>query len=691
MLFSQREEVMMVPLGEMKVGVVGAGNMGSGIAQKYAQEGFPVVLVDVSEAMIDRGLGIIKRFLEEGKERGLFSDTDIREILGRITATTELELLADADLVVEAVFEDRKVKKEVFQNLDRICGPETIFATNTSSFLVNELAEGTSRPQRFLGLHYFYHPAKNRLLEVIPHEATEERYLQKALLIAKLHGKIAICVKDRPGFAVNRFFVPYLNEAVRLLGEGWTNIPTIDEAGRRAFQTAMGPFELMNLTGIPIAYHSTRALGEKLGPFYDTAPLLQAQMEKNEKWDLTGEVEEAKIKEVVDRIYGVCLGVAAKLVEEGVASLEDTDRGAKIGLRWARGPFEIMNALGVEKTYELVAKIAERYADFPVPSLLTRQKVLGRPFSFRYVFKQVDGDIAYITINRPEAMNALNEAVFNQLEELFLAAEDNRDVRVVVFMGTGKTFVAGADIGYFVEKIKEKRIEDIVEFTKKAHAFLLRVENSPKFTIALLEGPALGGGTEFALACQAIVATPQAYLSLPETGIGIYPGLGGMLRLSRQVGPELAKYYTFTGEKITAHDGFELGIIRAIAEPTKVKETLQDVIEAGRPDKYRRREIPERFLRIVQLFTAEKIGDLLAGKVPNGVEEEIAKRVLKLMGFKAPLALKRANEIIDLEQGKDFKEAIEVELSYLKEIFSTTDAWEGLTSIGKKRPVFVGK
>ena len=128
--------------------------------------------------------------------------------------------VADADLVIEAVFEDKAIKTEVFKKLDGICEPKTILATNTSSYYVKDFTDAISRPDRFVGYHYFFHPAKNRLLEIIPHDGTSADTMEKSLLAAKLHGKTAIVVKDAPGFAVNRFFVPFLNEAVRLLEEG---------------------------------------------------------------------------------------------------------------------------------------------------------------------------------------------------------------------------------------------------------------------------------------------------------------------------------------------------------------------------------------------------------------------------------------------------------------------------------------
>ena len=673
-----------------KIGVIGAGNMGSGIAQKIAQEGLNVVVVDIKDEFVERGLGIINKLLGEGVDRKIFTPPQVEEILSRITGTTDFSAVADADLVIEAVFEDKQVKSDLFKKLDRLCSKKTILATNTSSFFVGEFAGQTSRPDRFIGLHYFYHPAKNRLLEVIPHKGTSAETLEKSLLAAKLHGKTAIVVKDAPGFAVNRFFVPFLNEAARMLEENVANIPTIEEAAKQAFKIGMGPFELMNVTGIPIAVHASTTLGNELGQFYATADILKAQMKKNENWSLAGNVDQAKIAAAVDRFYGVCLGVAAALVDEGVATIEDTDRGAKIGLRWTMGPFEIINKIGVERTYAAVEAMTQKYADFKMPQILTRQKELGKPFDFRFIDLGIKDHFATITLNRPEAMNALNETVVAQLDERFTEAEKNPAVRAIVFRGAGKAFVAGADIRYFIKKIKADRIQDIIDFTRKGHELFFRIENSAKPTIAVLDGLSMGGGSELALACQAIIATPAGSMGFPETGIGIYPGLGGMLRTARMAGPELAKYYVFTGATISAQDAQDLGIVTELVLPAEVDATIQKLASQGTPDKYRKRDMPDKLKSLAKTCDNENVTRLLSGNPPEGVSEELASRTAKIIGFKAPLALKLSNEIIDRQAGKSIEEAMEIELGRLKEIFSTADALEGLSSLGRKRPEYKG-
>ena len=215
--------------------VLGAGNMGSGIAQKMATEGFDVVLVDVDDEKVARGLGIIDRTLKEAGERGIMRPDKIRSIRERVRGTARFEDLGAADLVVEAVFEDRALKQDVFRRLESVCRKDAILATNTSSYLVSDIASAVKTPERVLGLHYFFHPAKNRLVEVIPGAQTDRRVFDRAWALQELLGKIPIESADASGFVVNRFFVVWLMEAIRLVEEGVANTVTVDEVAKRAF------------------------------------------------------------------------------------------------------------------------------------------------------------------------------------------------------------------------------------------------------------------------------------------------------------------------------------------------------------------------------------------------------------------------------------------------------------------------
>ena len=300
-------------------------------------------------------------------------------------------------------------------------------------------------------------------------------------------------------------------------------------------------------------------------------------------------------------------------------------------------------------------------------------------------------DIAILSIDRPKVLNALNSETIAEIQSALAEIKKNDAIRVLIITGAGeKAFVAGADIRYFVDKIKADKIGDIAEFTRKGHELLLEIENSEKLTIALLDGLSLGGGSELALACQAVVATPAGSMGFPETAIGIFPGLGGMLRMARIAGPVLAKYYVFTGVPISAEDAQALGIVTRLVAPAEVSAAINQLVSEGKPDKYQPIELPERFKTLAQVCSSENVAMLLAGKLPAGVPEEIASKTVKRMSYRAPIALKLANEIIDQQVGKSMTEAVEIELGRLNDIFSTADALEGLSTVGRKKPEYKG-
>ena len=261
-----------------KLAVVGAGNMGSGIAQKMATEGFDVVLVDVDAERVGRGLTTIDRMLAEAVDRRVMrAGPDGRDSRAGSTARPAWTTWRTPNLVVEAVFEDRALKQDVFRRLDAVCGPDTILATNTSSYLVSEIASVVQHPSRVLGLHYFFHPAKNHLVEVIPAAATDPAVLRRAWSLQERLRKIPIASRDAYGFIVNRFFVVWLVEAVRMLEEGLANAATIDAIAKETFGIGMGPFELMNVTGVPIAFHASTTIGQAYGPMYAPPASLRNQ------------------------------------------------------------------------------------------------------------------------------------------------------------------------------------------------------------------------------------------------------------------------------------------------------------------------------------------------------------------------------------------------------------------------------
>ncbi len=669
--------------------VIGAGNMGSGIAQKMATEGFPVVLVDVDDEKVARGLGIIQKTLSEGVARKIFKPDDAAAIEARVRGTADWRDLADVDLVVEAVFEDPGVKNEVFRKLDQVCRKDAALATNTSSFSVSEMASRTRHPERVLGLHYFYHPAKNRLVEVVPGKETDPSIVRRAWALQEQIGKTPIASADRAGFVVNRFFVPWLNEAVRCLEEGLADAATIEEAAKRAFGVGMGPFELMNVTGVPIALHAATTLGQVFGPLYEPAALLRRQVESGKSWTVGGAPNEAQLEAVADRLRVVTFLVAAALVAEGVGTVEDTDIGARVGLRWPQGPFEMMNRCGVEHASSMVSKVAKRWK-IEVPRTLAERAASKRPFEFCLARTDVEAGVATLTLNRPDAMNALNEDLVAQLHAAFRAAVGDPAVRGIVIAGAGKAFIAGADVRFFVRNIEAKELDRIVAFTRAGHALLDDIDRSPKPVVGRLDGLALGGGLEVALACDVLIATPRASMAFPETGIGIYPGLGGTQRTTRRIGVGLAKWLVFTGRMLRAAEAKAIGLVDEVVPHEELDAAVRRAIETAPSPRSQRAPVPESHRALEELFRSHDADALREGRIDTQGSEDLA-RAVKSVAAKAPLALRMAGRLIEEGADRPLSQGLLMELEHLVEIFSTRDAYEGLRSVGRKPPVYEGR
>jgi len=238
-----------------KVGVLGAGAMGNGIAQLAAHIGCDVILRDIKDEFVERGIKNIDKFLSRSVEKGKLEATEKDAILGRIKGTTDMSQLMDVDFVVEAVIEDLDLKKSVFKELDELCRPEVILATNTSSMSLTEIASATSRPEKVCGMHFFNPAPLMRLVEVIRGFSTSDEAVEITTGLAKKMGKITVEVKkDSPGFIVNRIMIPHMIEAIKIVEEGIASMEDVDTAVKNGLNYPMGPFELMDLTGIDVCY-----------------------------------------------------------------------------------------------------------------------------------------------------------------------------------------------------------------------------------------------------------------------------------------------------------------------------------------------------------------------------------------------------------------------------------------------------
>jgi 3-hydroxybutyryl-CoA dehydrogenase len=261
-----------------KVGVLGCGLMGSGIAQVAAQAGYDTVVREVEQKFLDKGIGGIGKSLDKFVEKGKMSAADRDACKGRLKGTTSLDDLADCDIVIEAIIENAELKKETYAQLDKIVKKDAIFASNTSSLTITELSMATARPKQFVGLHFFNPVPLMKLVEVVRTILTDDASFDRAFAFAKSLGKEPVSCRDNSGFIVNRLLVPYLLDAIRAYEEGVGSIEDIDKAMQLGCGYPMGPFTLLDFVGLDTTYYITHVMFDEYREKRFAAPALLRKM-----------------------------------------------------------------------------------------------------------------------------------------------------------------------------------------------------------------------------------------------------------------------------------------------------------------------------------------------------------------------------------------------------------------------------
>ncbi|MEL7649129.1 MAG: 3-hydroxyacyl-CoA dehydrogenase family protein [Sedimentibacter sp.] len=273
------------------IGVLGAGTMGTGIAQTAAAAGYKVVLRDIKQEYVDASVERMNKYFLKSIEKGKMTHDQKDEILSRITKTDNLKDLENVDMVIEAVLEDMELKKSVFRELNAICKADTIFASNTSSMSITEIAKDSGRPERFCGIHFFNPVPVMKLVEVVYGMKSSEETIEKALEFALSLGKTPVEVKkDSPGFIVNRLLIPYMNEAARLLAEGVASVEDIDTAVKLGLNYPMGPFQMLDFGGIDLSVTISEYFKEEFNDMgYAPQPILRQMIRAGKTGMKSGE------------------------------------------------------------------------------------------------------------------------------------------------------------------------------------------------------------------------------------------------------------------------------------------------------------------------------------------------------------------------------------------------------------------
>jgi 3-hydroxybutyryl-CoA dehydrogenase len=272
-----------------KIGVIGAGQMGHGIALVATQAGFEVIMQDIKDEYVKKGLGRIEKFLDKSIEKGRLTADEKQNIVSHLKGTTKLADLKDVDLVIEAIFENVKVKKELFQQLDTVCKKETVFASNTSTIPITDLASVTSRADRFIGMHFMNPVPLMKLVEVIRGLQTSDETTQLIKGLAEQMGKTPVEVNDGPGFVSNRVLIPMINEAVFCLMDGTGTAESIDNVMKLGMNHPMGPLELADLIGLDVCLDIMNVLYDGFNDSkYRPCPLLKKMVQAGHLGRKTG-------------------------------------------------------------------------------------------------------------------------------------------------------------------------------------------------------------------------------------------------------------------------------------------------------------------------------------------------------------------------------------------------------------------
>ena len=647
----------------MKLAVIGAGEMGHGIAELAALHGHDVRMRDVKQEFLDHGMERIRWSLGKLVEKNQIHEDQMRDALSRIHPTLSLaEACRSADVAIEAVFEDLDLKKRVFRELDEAAPAGTILASNTSAFPITNMARVTKRPEKVVGMHFFNPPVLMPLVEVIRADTTTDATLGVAVDLAKSLGKTVVVVKkDVPGFITTRVLGPYFEEAARIHDEEGVPIETIDAAMRFGAGFPMGPFELADQVGVDVLHHliknadrpmprSVQALmdAKKFGrkveagyyPYKAGRPKLTPDM--GQSFDPI-------------RILAPMINQAAELVALDVASPAEIDEAMRLGTAFPKGPLATADDLGINAVLEALkrskrAKPAKILEDMVARGDLGTktgkgfyehtERGGGMKFETLLVSRDAETHVATIAINRPDRLNTLSPQVFDELERALSELEKDETVRCLVVTGAGeRSFSAGADLTSFSDISKAFKVW---QFSRRGEEVLSRLANFSKPTLAAINGHCFGGGLELALACDFRIAAKRAKLGQTEVNLGLVPGAGGTQRLVRMLGQAKAKELVLLGARLTSDEASAIGLV------TKTVEN--------------------------EAFSSEV--------------REFAGRLAK----QAPIAIRLAKALLNRGGDTPIEAALEMEAMAFGLVASTEDLFEGIQAFMEKRePKFKGE
>lgn len=657
-----------------KVTVLGAGAMGAQIGALAAEAGYNVKIRDIEEKFLERGRKTIEDNYDRRISRGRLTEAAKKDYMSRLSFLVDVkEAVKDADIIIEAVPEIMDLKQSVLKEVTALCPNDCVFATNTSSLSIAEMAQAAKRPEMVVGTHYFNPPSRMALLEIVHGTNTSEEAIKVAEKVAIAMGRAVVHVKDVPGFVANRIFCNMSNEADWALAQGeGKSAYEIDSAIKYKLGLPMGMLELQDILGggsIDTQFHVMEYFAETMGKSYGPAPILEKLFKAGNYGRKTGkgyyDWAEGKTNEIsmnagVDfdpiRVLATAVNEAAKLIEMDATTREEIDTAVLLGLNYPRGVLRMADSTGLDKVVNELDRLyktykkEDRYKASSVLTKLVRKGKLGRktgegfysygPGEYEFVKLDINKDtkVAKLILNRPNRANAFNADFMTEIDKALGELEKDADVRCIVITGAGANFCGGADFAAFASG----EVDAAMNFSEAPHEVFTRIETLPKPVIAAINGPAMGGGLELALACDIRIMSKAAQLRLPELTLGLLPGAGATQRVGRLIGWARAKEMVLLSDPVMADKALDWGLVNYVAEPDKFGALVDEI----------------------------------AARLANG----------------APLAQKMAKGLLYYGAQADQRTALYLEAAMSGDIGMTKDLDEGITAMNYRRPPkFTGK
>jgi enoyl-CoA hydratase/3-hydroxyacyl-CoA dehydrogenase len=590
------------------VTVLGAGSMGAPIAALASEAGYQVIVRDIEEKYLERGRETINSIYDRRVSRGRMTEAAKKDILSRLSFIVDIEeAVKNADIIIEAVPEIMDLKKSVLKEATALCPADCVFATNTSSLSIAEMATAARRPEMVVGTHYFNPPSRMTLLEIIHGKKTSQDAIDIAEKVAVAMGRAVVHVTDVPGFIANRIFANMANEADWALAQGETrDALEIDSAIKYKLGLPMGMLELQDTLGggsIDTQFHVMEYFGEMMGQSYGPAPILTKLFKAGDYGKKTGkgyyDWSGGKTNEIPMnagggfdpiRVLAPAVNEAAKLIEMKATTKEEIDMAMLLGLNYPRGILRMADSVGLDLILDELDRLyskynkEDRYKASSVLTKLVKQGKLGRktgegfysygPGEYELVKIEIykKTGVGKLILNRANRANAFNADMMTELDKALDELRDDDGIRCVVITGAGANFCGGADLAAFAAG----EADAAMSFSEAPHDVFSKIETYPKAVIAAINGPAMGGGLELALACDIRIMNKTAIVRLPELTLAIIPGAGATQRLGRLIGWARAKEMILLSEPVNADKALEWGLVNYVAEPKEFSKLVDE-------------------------------------------------------------------------------------------------------------------